>query len=368
MSYRQYNKYDVNFLVKNSNVDNNVTNLSFDYATSPRWSNYENWMSNLSEKSKNIPLYKLGIPGTHDSGTYQLYTDEIYNVNDFTGIAPTIAGPIIRAMAVTQSSDIYTQLMEGNRYLDLRFARDSKGRIRIVHTVFGLEAQVIFEQIKIFLSNHPNEVVIIDIQNINNLNINDENNLKNIIKQQIGDFLAPRNSFSQNSTLSDFNSSNKNGILMYANSSFVNTEPFYWYRNESTIQNPWYNTNNINYLIQMNDSGLLNLPSDRKFLFVSQMILTINNSQILDIILNLLKWLPIPIYGQIKFVEEFNKLVNTPGIYNITAPNFEKIQSWIDRHKPNNPLNSKSDPNIIILDFYQKNNINSIINYNMIYD
>lgn len=365
MSFRQNSKYNANFLTKTTNTTEDVTSSSFGFATSPRWSEYENWMSKLNDMYKDVPLYKLGLPGTHDSGTYELFTDEIYNVNDFSGIAPTIAGPIIRAMAVTQNADIYTQLMEGNRYIDLRFARDNKGRIRIVHTVFGLEAQAIFEQIRKFLSTHPTEVVVIDIQNINNLNSNDENLLKNIIKQQIGEFLAPRDSFCTMSTLNNFYAANKNGILMYANSNFVNDEPLYWYRNNSTIQNPWYNTNNIDYLLQKNNEGLLSLPDNRTFLFVSQMVLTINNSQILDMILDLLKWLPVPIYGQIRFTQEFSKLVNTPGIYNLTVPNYDNIQNWINNHKPNN-VADKNNPNIIILDFYRKDNILSIVNYNYI--
>lgn len=347
---------------------NQINALSFNFATSPRWTDFENWMSQLSANAKKTPLFKLGIPGTHDSGTYNLYTDEIYNVNDFTGIAPTIAGPIIRAMAVTQSSDVYTQLMEGNRYIDLRFARDNKGRIRIVHTVFGEDVSVIFDQIRRFLDSHPKEVVIVDIQNINNLNNADENNMKNVIMEKIGTHLAPRNGFSTSSTVEDYNNANKNCILVYTNASFVESEPLYWFRTPEIIQNPWYNTNDINYLVQQNNEGLNNLPSNRSYFFVSQMVLTINDSQILDIILDLIKWLPVPIYGQIRFTQEFNKLVNTPGIYNITAPNYGIIQDWIVSHSPvdgNNAPNANNIPNIIILDFYQKNNINSIVRYNL---
>ncbi|WDV45751.1 hypothetical protein PV797_20000 [Clostridiaceae bacterium M8S5] len=341
---------------------------SFSFVTSPRWTDFQNWMGNSSDAIKNLALNKLSLPGTHDSGTYELFTDEIYNVNDFTGIAPTIAGPIIRAMAVTQNANIYTQLLEGNRYIDLRFAKDQKGRIRIVHTVFGNSATNVFEQIATFLNNNPNEVVIIDIQSINNLNDSDQINLKATILNTIGKYLASRNSLSTKSTLNDFYKAGKNAVLLYTNSNIVDSEPLYWYRNNSTILNPWYNTNDYNYLISQIDTSLKNLPSIRDYIYVSQLILTINSSEIRDIILNLLKWLPIPIYGQIRFTEEFNKLVNTPGIYNLISPHFQHIEDWLKAHSPTiNPGPNAYFPNIIIQDFYQRESIKTIIGYNTSY-
>lgn len=342
---------------------------SFGYATSPRWTTFENWMS-WGDIPKQVPIKKLALPGTHDSGTYELYTDEIYDVNDFTGIAPTIAGPIIRAMAVTQDADIYTQLMEGNRYIDLRFAKDQQGRIRIVHTVFGNSAENIFEQIRRFLSTHPTEVVIIDIQNINNLDRNDQNRLAAIVTDSIGQYLAPRDNFNTGSTLQQFYDANKNAVLYYVDSEVVNSQPLFWYRNDQTLMNPWYNTNDFNYLMSMIDQGLTNLPDERSYMYVSQLVLTINSSEIASIILNLLKWLPIPIYGQIRFVQEFDKLVNTPGILNITAPHFSAIQQWLVNHSPvdsNDKNYLPYDTNILMRDFYQVDGISTLIRYNLKY-
>lgn len=338
---------------------------SFEFSTQPRWKDFEHWMENLNESIKNIPLNQLTIPGTHDSGTYQLYTDEIYNVDDFTGIAPTIAGPIIRAMAVTQNTDIYSQLVEGNRYIDLRFAKDNKGRIRIVHTVFGNSADSIFDQIKRFLDSHPKEIVIIDIQHINNLSSSDELVLKNIIMNTIGSHLAPRNSFKTTSTISDFYKEGKNAVILYDRADSVKNEPLYWYRNDSTIRSPWYNTNDYNYLMNKIDEGLKSLPRTRNYYYVSQAVLTINTSEIKSIILNLLKWLPVPIYGQIRFAQEFNKLVNTSGIYNLISPHFTDIDQWLITHKASG--STPYYPNIFMQDFYQKSTLGILIDFNKSY-
>lgn len=351
----------------------NGTNFyrSFNFATAPRWKEYENWMRDSSEAIKKIPLKNLALPGTHDSGTYELYTNEIYNVDDFTGIAPGIAGPIIRAMAVTQDADVYTQLMEGNRYIDLRFAKDQLGRIRIVHTVFGNEAINILNQIGRFLDEHPREVVIVDVQNINNLNWQDQIGLYNMIYQTMGKHLAPRADFSMGSTLSDFQTKEKNAILLYANKDFADLQPLYWYRDDSTIRNPWYNTNNYDYLMSNIDEALKKLPKERSYAYVSQMVLTVNSSQVGDIILNLLKWLPIPFYGPVRFSTEFNKLVNSPGIYNLTAPHFPAMQQWLIDHSPTEnktkPGRVSYYPNIIMRDFYQKDGIGTLIRYNISY-
>ena len=358
-----------NLTLADIDTNNEINADSFDYVTQPRWRDYENWMSDASENVKNTPLNKLGLPGTHDSGTYELYTDEIYDVDDFTGIAPTIAGPIIRALAVTQNANIYAQLMEGTRYIDLRFAKDQQGRIRIVHTVFGEDATAIFDQIRSFLNSHPKEVVIVDIQNINNLNNDDQERLYNTVASYIGDRAAVRGEFSPSATLNDFYNKNVNAIILYPDSNFANQKVFYWDRNSLTIQNPWYDTNDINYLLQKNTEGIDNLPNVRPYFYVSQMVLTVNSSEIVNIILDLLKWLPIPIYGQIRFVEEFNKLVKTPGIYNITAPHYSQIQNWLVE---NSPVEGKRTngifPNITILDFYQKQNIGTQIKYNDFYN
>ena len=40
------------------------------------------WMRDLSSGLQNISLKYLAIPGSHDTGTYSLHTDEIYSFKE----------------------------------------------------------------------------------------------------------------------------------------------------------------------------------------------------------------------------------------------------------------------------------------------
>lgn len=340
--FNKYKRYS-NTVLKKA-LDNwyspRFNSLSDTIIKKPRWTVYENWMNDYMNNIKFTPLNEISLPGSHDSGTYELYTDEIYNDKDFTGISQAIAAPIIRRYAITQEVDIYTQLMEGNRYIDLRFAKDRHGKMRIVHTVFGNGPEMIFNQIYNFLTKHPTEVVIIDLQHLWNLDSSDKKTLKKIIIERIGPHLAPRATFNSYTPISEYISSGKNSILLFDDNATVKEEPLFWYRNDSIIKNPWYNTDNIYYLTESLDKAMIKVPKEKKYFYVSQLLLTVTPEYVKNIIL----------HG------------HGGSLKDLTLTHRQTMDDWVKSrtNKKNPPYNF----NIIIRDFYTQNSIKYVVENN----
>lgn len=123
-----------------------------------------NWMGDLLARHKKafreIPINRLLIPGSHDSGTCHMSSS-----------------------AKTQSLTILQQLQEGIRYLDIR-PRVHKSTFYVHHSETGPDGSAdlghystslkpddpanniyIFKQIRDFLLLHPHEILILKFQN-----------------------------------------------------------------------------------------------------------------------------------------------------------------------------------------------------------
>jgi len=85
-----------------------------------------NWMNCIDD---NLPLNQINIPGSHDSGTFdvgKLSNDAFLNVV-YKGLTiPYIASTGLSEFAQTQDLDITEQLEKGIRYLDVRLSSDNK--------------------------------------------------------------------------------------------------------------------------------------------------------------------------------------------------------------------------------------------------
>ncbi|XP_075056176.1 PI-PLC X domain-containing protein 1 isoform X2 [Mixophyes fleayi] len=86
----------------------------------------QEWMSQLSEKLWDIPLYNLSLPGSHDSMTYCL--DKTSTIDDslpklllvLEKYVPCITRSIILRWSTTQNLSVVGQMDAGIRYLDFR--------------------------------------------------------------------------------------------------------------------------------------------------------------------------------------------------------------------------------------------------------
>eukprot|EP00947_MAST-08B_sp_MAST-8B-sp1_P005133 g5133.t1 len=139
-------------------------------------------MGHLLPVLGNETVMDLGLPGTHDTLTYDLSQTVAQNANDLPSwlswllhtfhSADGFVGRFIRGEAQTQNFDVTQQLEAGMRFLDIRFVY-SAGPSSAVSSKVSVDwysmhmvesnnkAMTYLTQIKAFLDAHPQEVVVL---------------------------------------------------------------------------------------------------------------------------------------------------------------------------------------------------------------
>lgn len=128
-----------------------------------------NWMGQMKDLLAQRTLADMLLPGTHDSGTYDLKKE----------LAPDADAPIPRIWSLRadgsfgvedfilgwahcQEQDFFTQLCDGIRYLDLRIC-SVDGVYRTCHSLLGNPIKTLLADIKRFLDQHTGELVFIKV-------------------------------------------------------------------------------------------------------------------------------------------------------------------------------------------------------------
>jgi len=123
------------------------------------------WMSYLD---KDLRLNQINIPGTHDSGTFNVNPNgKEVNVIEY------FQNRIREEYTKTQYFNIKDQLKMGVRYLDIRVAWHAEGYVHIVHDEIDcadedgnpLFLKDVLKEISGFLDKHPSETVIVHLHN-----------------------------------------------------------------------------------------------------------------------------------------------------------------------------------------------------------
>ena len=136
-----------------------------------------NWQYDLYKKLKDKKINKIILPGTHDSGAYQIMTTKTFLSKELRGdqkkfnyfrLAAKVLPPaylIVRNWTVTQNKNIYDQLKFGIRSFDLRiFWSQYKKNWYIGHSIAVNTYKKIISDFVRFLKSHKNEFVIIQIK------------------------------------------------------------------------------------------------------------------------------------------------------------------------------------------------------------
>lgn len=171
-----------------SDVDSNVTKASENYTaftnkllTNARIESRpnQNWMADIWNSIKDKKLIEIIIPGTHDSGTAFMDSNQA------------------RATARTQTGSFGTQLKDGIRYFDVRLeeakhwgcADDSVWWFR--HGPFRSKTQFMsaLADTKQFLEANPYEFIILDVSD-GDASTKSRDNLLNLIEKHLGSYLA----------------------------------------------------------------------------------------------------------------------------------------------------------------------------------
>ncbi|XP_022823004.1 PI-PLC X domain-containing protein 3 isoform X3 [Spodoptera litura] len=124
----------------------------------------ENWMGDLPDPIKDMPLIFLAIPGSHDSMTYGITRSSTVAPDAepiLNRLYPLFRGTILR-WTITQASDTWQQLLIGIRYFDLRLAtKAGDDKFYFTHGLYGDEISMALGQIRKFVDSHPGEVIVV---------------------------------------------------------------------------------------------------------------------------------------------------------------------------------------------------------------
>lgn len=174
---------------------------------------YSHWMGDIAADLGGKPVYRVTLPGSHDSGTFGIsgdspfahdgnpnYAQEVIDdINDKLGGWSRIFKPVINWLngklddiqagwSKSQTLDIGEQLQLGIRYFDLRvsYEADLDGYY-IVHSMVSCPLQSVLDDIRDFCrqSENDKEIVILDINHLYNMSAAQENEVAQMVKNTL---------------------------------------------------------------------------------------------------------------------------------------------------------------------------------------
>ncbi|KAJ7051797.1 PLC-like phosphodiesterase [Mycena amicta] len=141
--------------------------------TTTRAEDRSNWMRDNKAHLANKRLYQISMPGTHDSGTFDLsHRDAIDAPNAVSWLSKVpVSSAVVQDWAKAQELDFVGQLNAGVRYFDLRIGVSKHdGSLRIVHSLESKQTlRELIEPMGRWMHEHPDEIVILDIQHSHGL-------------------------------------------------------------------------------------------------------------------------------------------------------------------------------------------------------
>ena len=107
----------------------------------------ENWSKWMQPIPDNIPLARISIPGTHDSGTFKLQN------------------PIKQVWGMTQEYDFRYQMDHGARIFDIRGRLTDDNTIVLHHVLYlYVTLHEFINEAKQFLRDNPSETIIMSLK------------------------------------------------------------------------------------------------------------------------------------------------------------------------------------------------------------
>ncbi|VDK29394.1 unnamed protein product [Gongylonema pulchrum] len=152
-------------------------------------------MSELPSATRDKPLMTLAIPGSHLSGSCSLKEDGEITPDQAWCVRVLNSNDMIRKAVYNWSRvqvlSIKQQLEAGVRFLDVRVAAINES-FYVVHGLRAMEIRELFKRVDDFVSLHPKEVILIDINHFYEFHEQQHEKLLDMISTLFGDRLINR--------------------------------------------------------------------------------------------------------------------------------------------------------------------------------
>ena len=223
-------------------------------------------------------MYNLyHVPGSHDSFSSILdkngpvASDVDDTIKSLAKLFPGMIKDIICKWSNTQSQTISDQLKSGIRYFDLRLTtKPNCGMdIYMCHCLYSDSLEAELSNIKMFLEEHPKEVVLIDMNHFYNMTNEAHRQCLSMILEVLGDKMCPFLDM-ESVTLSMLWEAGLQVLVFYQHPVVVENLQFW---PGSSILSPWANTADVRKLIQFLDSNYQK-TRDKSTFYVTQGIIT----------------------------------------------------------------------------------------------
>lgn len=253
------------------------------------------WMGQHKLFLEKMPLRKICLPGTHDSGAYSgALTDRAIPGHHLpkwicdllnSRYLSCLMYPGFRVgitWSVTQHIDIATQLCLGVRYFDMRVALH-EGAFHLVHTFLGPKLEPILEKISLFLEENPEEIVLLDFNHIHCFtSLQDHRSFQQVVRRWLGSKMAGTE-MGLDVTYGQLLEKQKQVIAFYVpcgdfpDAIEVAMQAGFWPHQPAVVQSPWPRAESLSDLLpKLTDlaSGMAKQQEHKGTFFVLQGVVT----------------------------------------------------------------------------------------------
>ncbi|MGD9910035.1 MAG: hypothetical protein AB7U79_05485 [Candidatus Izemoplasmatales bacterium] len=220
---------------------------------------YENWMSETLSNDQLI--IDTAMLGAHDAFTSDMTFFSKVDESSADSIQTGLTGLLIKGLSYRQSktqvSDITTLLEMGVRYFDMRLSfNEDCDCYMTAHTYFSTKAEDVLADLESFLSTHPGEFVILDIQHVNGVDYTDMaafNQVSSLFSDaDLENYMIDETKALSQITYGDITDDGTRGGLIVL-TKFDESNPLF-FSYQSSIRSAWANTDSIDSLNQFLDN------------------------------------------------------------------------------------------------------------------
>ena len=281
----QTSKINLQSLSKNKKYTNFSLAITLALSSNACFADYdpEHWMEEVFSGRANVPFNEIIIPGTHDSGSYDISSSSKVDEECSDNVLKSLTSSITADWAQTQTQDFKQQLEGGIRYFDLRITKED-GEPWLWHCMLSVKLSEALEDINNFAASHPKEIIILDFQDIEVSSMIDD--VHSLITNKFGSRLISSSVYKPDSPLQNLWNSGDNIIVVGndrddgANGLLRYSPNTYWDRGDD-LKSDWANTDNDDDLYDEVSESLASRNMNE--LTVAQTVLTPDSSDILNL-------------------------------------------------------------------------------------